>query len=71
MEQIQELVTRIQAMEVIQQENAAREQALHGQLQTLTSQLTTAQQAGNATPARGTQTPGVGEVDTRSLGKPE
>eukprot|EP00971_Amphidinium_carterae_P057872 1144591-Amphidinium_carterae.1 len=48
-----------------------REQALVGQVQSLTSQLTTAQQAGSATLAGGTQAPGVGALDTRALGKPE
>eukprot|EP00971_Amphidinium_carterae_P062203 1231150-Amphidinium_carterae.1 len=60
-EQVQELVARIQAME-------SRKQALVGQVQTLTSQLTTAQQT---TLAGGTQAPGVGALDTKALGKPE
>eukprot|EP00971_Amphidinium_carterae_P149131 2956936-Amphidinium_carterae.1 len=60
MEQIQELVTRIQAMEVRAQEGVAREQTLRGEVQNLTTQLITTQQAGNAAPAGGTQAPGVG-----------
>eukprot|EP00971_Amphidinium_carterae_P149915 2971970-Amphidinium_carterae.1 len=57
-------------MEAREQESVSREQALHGQLQSLTSQLTTSQQGG-ATLGSGTSAPGVGAVDTRSLGKPE
>eukprot|EP00971_Amphidinium_carterae_P027851 548921-Amphidinium_carterae.1 len=70
-EQVQELVARIQAMETREQTILTREQTLHGEVQTLTAQLTTAQQAGSATLAGGTQAPGVGAVDTRSLGKPD
>eukprot|EP00971_Amphidinium_carterae_P124359 2463476-Amphidinium_carterae.1 len=69
-EQIQELVTRIQAMEVRKQENVSREQVLQGQVQNLTTQLL-APQAGGVAPGSGTSASGVGAVDTRSLGKPE
>eukprot|EP00971_Amphidinium_carterae_P050483 994170-Amphidinium_carterae.1 len=44
LEQVQELVTRIQAMEAREAEGLAREQALHGTVQNLTTQLATAQQ---------------------------
>eukprot|EP00971_Amphidinium_carterae_P321268 6385340-Amphidinium_carterae.1 len=64
MEQIQELVTRIQAMVVRKQESASREQALQGQVQNLTTQLLTTQ-VGGAASGSGTY------IDTRSLGKPE
>eukprot|EP00971_Amphidinium_carterae_P190057 3772708-Amphidinium_carterae.1 len=69
-EQIQELVARIQAMEARKQKNGRREQALQGQVQNLTTQLTTTQ-AGGAASGSGTSASGVGAMDTRSLGKPE
>eukprot|EP00971_Amphidinium_carterae_P105036 2079736-Amphidinium_carterae.1 len=71
MEQIQELVTRIQAMEARKQDSVSREQALQGQVQSLMTQLTIAQQPRGATSVGGTSAAGVGTVDTRSLGKPE
>eukprot|EP00971_Amphidinium_carterae_P294282 5843191-Amphidinium_carterae.1 len=58
-------------MEARDLENDRREQALQGQVQNLTMQLTSAQQAGGATSGGGTSAAGVGTVDTRSLGKPE
>eukprot|EP00971_Amphidinium_carterae_P155920 3091171-Amphidinium_carterae.1 len=63
-EQIQELVTRIQTME-------AREQALQGQVQNLTTQLATAQQQTTTTAGPVGGTSASGTVDTRALGKPE
>eukprot|EP00971_Amphidinium_carterae_P333194 6467785-Amphidinium_carterae.1 len=54
MEQVQELVTRIQAMEAREAEGIAREQALQGQIQNITAQLTTTQQAGGAASVGGT-----------------
>eukprot|EP00971_Amphidinium_carterae_P102807 2034984-Amphidinium_carterae.1 len=63
MEQIQELVTRIQTMEVREQENVSREQALQGQVQQLTA-------IGYDT-ASWRDRVRAGTVDTRSLGKPE
>eukprot|EP00971_Amphidinium_carterae_P124630 2468775-Amphidinium_carterae.1 len=55
-------------MEAREQKNVSREQALQGQVQNLTTQLTLAQQPGGATSVGGTSAAGV---DTRSLGKPE
>eukprot|EP00971_Amphidinium_carterae_P137434 2723607-Amphidinium_carterae.1 len=71
MEQIQELVTRIQAMEAREQDSVSREQTLQGQVQHLTAQHTTAQQqtATVSGPVGGTSA--TGTVDTRALGKPE
>eukprot|EP00971_Amphidinium_carterae_P239502 4754924-Amphidinium_carterae.1 len=43
-EQIQELVTRIQAMEASEADSIARERAVEGQVQNVTAQLATAQQ---------------------------
>eukprot|EP00971_Amphidinium_carterae_P037331 733982-Amphidinium_carterae.1 len=70
MEQVQELVTRIQAMEAREQENVSREQALQGQVQHLTAQLTTAQQqtANVSGPVGGTSATGT---VASALGKPE
>eukprot|EP00971_Amphidinium_carterae_P079333 1569566-Amphidinium_carterae.1 len=78
-EQLQELVGRIQAMEAGEAEGRAREQTLHASLQSLTTQLATAQQqaqqqqqqaATAAASTAGVQQP-AGTVDTRALGKPE
>eukprot|EP00971_Amphidinium_carterae_P112495 2227620-Amphidinium_carterae.1 len=71
LEQIQELVTRIQAMEAGEADSVAREAALQGQVQNLNAQLTSAQQVGGAAPVGGTSATGAGTVDTRALGKPE
>eukprot|EP00971_Amphidinium_carterae_P063857 1264025-Amphidinium_carterae.1 len=70
-EQIQELVTRIQAMEARELESDRKEQALRGQVRNLTNQLATAQQqtATTAGPVGGTSASGT--IDTRALGKPE
>eukprot|EP00971_Amphidinium_carterae_P163417 3240329-Amphidinium_carterae.1 len=57
-------------MEAREQEKVSREQALQGQVQSLTSQLLTPQLGGVAS-GSGTSAPGVGAVDTRCLGKPE
>eukprot|EP00971_Amphidinium_carterae_P170813 3385187-Amphidinium_carterae.1 len=71
-EQVQELVTRIQAMEASEANGIAREQALQVTVQNLTAQLTTAQQqGGGAASAGGTLATGAGTVDTRALGKPD
>eukprot|EP00971_Amphidinium_carterae_P075433 1490444-Amphidinium_carterae.1 len=59
-EQIQELVTRIQAMEAGELESGRRKQTLQGQVQNLTTQLTVSQRAGGATPGGGTSASGVG-----------
>eukprot|EP00971_Amphidinium_carterae_P130057 2576101-Amphidinium_carterae.1 len=59
-EQIQELVTRIQAMEAREQESGRREQALQGQVRNLTTQLAVSQQAGGVAPGGGTSASGVG-----------
>eukprot|EP00971_Amphidinium_carterae_P013974 275221-Amphidinium_carterae.1 len=68
-EQVQELVTRIQAMEAREAEGRAREQILHGTVQDLTTRLAaTQQQAAALVPAGGTFA--TGTVDTRALGKP-
>eukprot|EP00971_Amphidinium_carterae_P057306 1133041-Amphidinium_carterae.1 len=70
-EQVQELVNRIQAMEAREQEGLAREQMLQNTVQTLTTQLTTTtQQTQSAGPGGGVLT-SSGTVDTRALGKPE
>eukprot|EP00971_Amphidinium_carterae_P254711 5056207-Amphidinium_carterae.1 len=71
MEQVQELVTRIQVMESREADGIAREQALQGQMQNLTAQLATSQQAGGAASVGGTLATAAGTVDTRALGKPE
>eukprot|EP00971_Amphidinium_carterae_P297177 5903734-Amphidinium_carterae.1 len=71
MEQIQELVTRIQAREVREQEIVSRGQALQGQVQHLTTQLTTAQQQATNVSGPVGGTSATGTVDTRALGKPD
>eukprot|EP00971_Amphidinium_carterae_P127148 2519296-Amphidinium_carterae.1 len=71
MEQIQELVTRMQAMEAREADGIAREAALQTQVQNLTAQLMTTQQTGGAASVGGTSATGAGTVDTRTLGKPE
>eukprot|EP00971_Amphidinium_carterae_P102205 2023295-Amphidinium_carterae.1 len=64
-EQVQDLVTRIQAMEAREVEGLAREQASHVTVQNLTTQLT----PGRApVPVGGTLASGT--VDTKALGKP-
>eukprot|EP00971_Amphidinium_carterae_P100859 1995579-Amphidinium_carterae.1 len=70
-EQIQELVTRIRAMEAREADSVAREAALQREVQNLNVQLTSAQQAGGAASGGGTSATGAGTVDTRALGKPE
>eukprot|EP00971_Amphidinium_carterae_P038058 748288-Amphidinium_carterae.1 len=71
-EQVQELVIRIQAMEAREAEGNAREQTLQVTVQNLTTQLTTTQQqAGGTGSVGGTLATGTGTVDTRALGKPE
>eukprot|EP00971_Amphidinium_carterae_P139673 2767174-Amphidinium_carterae.1 len=59
-EQIQELVTRIQAMEAREADGVARERALEGQVQNLTAQLTNVQPAGGVAPVGGTLATGAG-----------
>eukprot|EP00971_Amphidinium_carterae_P118900 2355306-Amphidinium_carterae.1 len=71
LEQVQELVGRIQAVEAREADGITREQALQVQVQQLSAQLAGAQQSGGTAPGGGTQAPGVGVLDTRSLGKPE
>eukprot|EP00971_Amphidinium_carterae_P201070 3990154-Amphidinium_carterae.1 len=56
-------------MEAREAEGLAREQALHGTVQNLTTQLATAQQTAAPVPVGGTVS--TGTVDTRALGKPE
>eukprot|EP00971_Amphidinium_carterae_P204207 4052310-Amphidinium_carterae.1 len=68
LEQIRELVERVQAVEAREAEGLAREQALQNQVQQLTTQLST-QPA--TTSGSGPHAPGVGAIDTRALGKPE
>eukprot|EP00971_Amphidinium_carterae_P306912 6099358-Amphidinium_carterae.1 len=71
LEQVQELVGRIQAMEAREQNGLAREQMLQQTVQSLTTQLApTTQQATSAAPGSGSTFP-AGTVDTRALGKPE
>eukprot|EP00971_Amphidinium_carterae_P126222 2500443-Amphidinium_carterae.1 len=64
LEQIQELVTRIQAMEAKEADGVAREAALQGQVQNLTAQLTIAQPPGGVALVGGTLATGAGTVDT-------
>eukprot|EP00971_Amphidinium_carterae_P065912 1306183-Amphidinium_carterae.1 len=65
LEQVQEIVIRIQAMEARQAEGIDRERVLQGTVQNLTTQL-----AGRApVPVGGTLA--TDTVDTRALGKPE
>eukprot|EP00971_Amphidinium_carterae_P007088 140241-Amphidinium_carterae.1 len=68
LEQVQELVRRIQAMEAREADGIAREhcQALHGTVENLTAQLA---QGRAPVPIGGTLASGT--VDTRALGKPE
>eukprot|EP00971_Amphidinium_carterae_P032745 644695-Amphidinium_carterae.1 len=58
-------------MEAREAEGIAREQALQGQMQNLTAQLTSTQQTGGVASVGGTSATGAGTVDTRALGKPE
>eukprot|EP00971_Amphidinium_carterae_P030477 599587-Amphidinium_carterae.1 len=60
MEQVQELVTCIQAMEAREAESVAREAALQRQVQNLTAQLTTTQQLGSVASVGGTLATGAG-----------
>eukprot|EP00971_Amphidinium_carterae_P250061 4964041-Amphidinium_carterae.1 len=70
-EQIQELVGRIQAVEAREADGITRERALEAQVQNLTLQLTTQQTQQGTTSGGGPHTSGVGAIDTRALGKPE
>eukprot|EP00971_Amphidinium_carterae_P289178 5741987-Amphidinium_carterae.1 len=60
LEQIQDLVSRMQAMEAREADIVAREAALQGQVQNLNAQLTSVQQAGGAAPLGGTSATGAG-----------
>eukprot|EP00971_Amphidinium_carterae_P243482 4835156-Amphidinium_carterae.1 len=56
LEQIQELVGRIQAVEAREADGITRERALEAQVQNLTLQLTTQQAPQGTTPGSGTHT---------------